>query len=229
MQANLEDLLKQATALAKTFPAAEVEVSRIQTDLTGQEILLRKFREGALAATAKLIYLLGLDPASDLVIVDRNLIAFTLVNAEQSADALVAEAQVHGPGVRELEGLLVTIQEASAKDTCLSQLLPVVDVRMAEGFFGTGPGQSLDTDNRWDFGVQVRWNLTEWVTRRDKLRHSGQDRPGPCHLPGFARQADDGRAAIARIDPELPRSVDHRRAAAEACDGCLRAQQESPR
>ena len=180
MKENLEDLLKQAMGLAKALPAAEVEVARIQTDLHGQEILLRKFREGGEAASAKLIYLLGLDPASELVIADRNLVAFDLVNVDQPAAALVEEAKIHGPGIQELGGLLATIQEAAAKDSGLNQLLPVVDVRLAEGWFGTGPGERLDTDNRFDFGVAVRWNLTEWVTHRDRVRAT-QAKIGQAH------------------------------------------------
>jgi outer membrane protein TolC len=49
-------------------------------------------------------------------------------------------------------------------------LLPVFEVYMAEGVFGTGPGSRSDWDNRWDFGVAARWNLMEHLTRCDRER-----------------------------------------------------------
>jgi outer membrane protein TolC len=167
---NLADLLKQTETLAKTLPAANLEVSRIQGELNGQRILARKFREGALAATAKLIYLLGLDPSSEFVLMDRHLAAFALVRADASTEELVALAQQQGPGVREMEGLLHLIQDATAKSSGMAQFLPVVDFRVAEGGFGTGPGDRMDWDNRLDLGIQVRWNLMEWATKRERQR-----------------------------------------------------------
>ena len=45
-----------------------------------------------------------------------------------------------------------------------------IEVRMAEGIFGTGPGGRSDWDNRWDFGISARWNLMEHFTRCDRER-----------------------------------------------------------
>ncbi|HYV36418.1 MAG TPA: TolC family protein [Gemmataceae bacterium] len=170
MQAHLEDLLKQAVSIAKQLPAAEVEVARVQTEFHGQQQLVRKFREASVAAGAKLIYLLGLDPASELAIMDRSLTAFTLINANVSGEELVAQAEQNGPAIRELEGLLQLVNEASANSQGLSQLMPVFDLRVAEGGFGTGPGDQMTWDNRFDLGMQMRWNLTEWASRRDRQR-----------------------------------------------------------
>ncbi len=41
---------------------------------------------------------------------------------------------------------------------------------MAEGGFGTGPGDDMRWDNRWDLGLQFRWNLTQLVTAADRQR-----------------------------------------------------------
>lgn len=168
--AHLEELLKQSSQLAKTLPAAEVEVSRVQAEALAQQQLIRKFRESSLAATAKLIYLLGLDPQSELAVMDRHLLAFQLVNADVPTDDLVAQAMQKGPGIREMEGLLQTINAALEKSQGIGQYLPVFDVRVAEGAFGTGSGASSTWDNRADLGLQVRWNLTEWCTKRERDR-----------------------------------------------------------
>ena len=84
-EGHLQDLLQQTTALAKTLPTAEIDAVRIQTELRGQQLLVRKMREAALAATAKLIYLLGLDPESELVPMDHSLAEINLVNADAPA------------------------------------------------------------------------------------------------------------------------------------------------
>jgi outer membrane protein TolC len=180
VEGHLQDLLKQTTAIAKTLPAMEVEVARVQTELHGQQLLGRKMREAAMAATAKLIYLLGLDPASELVLTDRYLAAITLVNADAAVDDLVAQALENGPAVREMEGLLSLIQHAHEKSQGLTQYLPVVDLRVAEGGFGTGPGDQMTWDNRMDLGIQLKWNLTEYLTSRERQRVT-QAKIGQAH------------------------------------------------
>src|SRR5439155_12907568 len=124
---SLADLLKQAEGLAKTLPVAEVDVVRIQGEVHGQRQLRRKFQENARAAEAKLIYLLGLDPASELAVMDRQLAAFVLANADLPVDELVALAMQNGPAVREMEGLLQLVHQANDKSQGLSQYLPVFD------------------------------------------------------------------------------------------------------
>jgi outer membrane protein TolC len=180
VEGHLQDLLKQTTAIAMTLPAVEVEVARIQTELNGQQLLTRKMREAAMAATAKLIYLLGLDPASELVLTDRYLATITLVNADVPVDALVAQALENGPAVREMEGLLTLVHQAHEKSQGLAQYLPVLDLRVAEGGFGTGPGDQMSWDNRMDLGIQLRWNLTECLTSRERQRVT-QAKIGQAH------------------------------------------------
>src|SRR5205814_101700 len=137
-------------------------------------------REGATSAAAKLVYLLGLDPCSELVLLDRQLAVLHLVDASGPVCDLVAQALANGPGIRELEGLLALIHESSEKAQGLGKFLPVFEVKMAEGGFGTGPGDQMTWDNRWDLGLQVRWNLTEFLTARDRRRsgtRSGSNAP----------------------------------------------------
>jgi outer membrane protein TolC len=170
LQGYLQELLGRAKKLADIDPGAEVEVERIDTELAAQQQVIRKLREAATAAAAKLVYLLGLDPCSEFVLLDRQLAPFYLVDATAPACDLVTQALATGPGIRELEGLLALIQESSERAKGLVQYLPVFEVKMAEGAFGAGPGDSLTWDNRWDLGLQMRWNLTELATARDRKR-----------------------------------------------------------
>src|SRR5262249_5611878 len=146
------------------------EAVRIRKEVSAQKQSTRQLREGAKAAAAKLLYLLGLDPSAELVPADRQLVAFRLVDVGVPIEQLVERALAGGPGVRELEGLLSLIQQAQAKSQGLGALLPTLDVRMAEGVFGAGPGSRSDWDNRWDLGVQARWNLTPLLTATDRKR-----------------------------------------------------------
>src|SRR5439155_574392 len=97
VEGQLVDLLDRTQKLAKIDQSLTVEVSRIQAELSGQKMLLRKVREGAAAASMKLAYLIGLDPTSELILLDRSLAAFNLVDVNAPADALVGQAMTNGP------------------------------------------------------------------------------------------------------------------------------------
>jgi outer membrane protein TolC len=180
VEGHLQDLLNQTAAIAKSVPAVEIDVSRVQAELTAEQQLLRKMREGSAAATAKLIYHLGLDPASDLVPMDRQLSALNLANVDVPIEELVAKALQNGPAVREMEGMLHLIHQAQEKSQGWAQYLPVFDLRVAEGGFGTGPDQTMAWDNRLDIGVRMEWNLTAWYTAREKQR-ANQAKIGQAH------------------------------------------------
>lgn len=167
---DLESLLERTEKLAASEPPARADVHRIRAELHNRRAVVRKLREQAAAASAKLAYLLGLDPCVELVPVDQSLLPLELVNVEPPVCELVAQALTQGPGVRELEGLLGLIQESMAQAQGPGRFLPVLELRMAEGGFGAGPGSGLDWDNRWDLGLQARWNLTEFLTAREKRR-----------------------------------------------------------
>jgi outer membrane protein TolC len=170
LQGYLEELLGRARKLADIDPGAEVEVERIAAELASQQQVLRKIREGATGANAKLVYLLGLDPCSELTLIDHQLAPLGLVDTSLPACDLVAQALRGGPGIQEMEGLLALIHESTERARGLAQLLPVVEMRMIEGAFGAGPGDQQEWVNRWDLGVQARWNLTEFHTARERKR-----------------------------------------------------------
>jgi outer membrane protein TolC len=172
LETSLQDLLKRAEILAKSEPGALVEVARIRTELGAQQQVRRKLREGANSASAKLVYLLGVDPSAELVPMDRQLVAFQLIDMKIPVTDLVAHAQAVGPGIAEMEGVMGLIQDSIDKSRGLGRYMPVLGLSVAEGGFGTGPGDRMNWDNRLDLLVSARWNLTDLLTRRERQRIS---------------------------------------------------------
>ena len=169
-QKQLEDLLSGARKLATSEPGAQVEVARISTQVKRSAQVLHELREQAARASVKLAYLLGLDPSLTLVPVDEKLTALELVNAQPPVEELVAQVLANGPGVREMEGLLSLAHESIERSRGWGRYMPSVEVNMLEGGFGTGPGDRQDWDNRWDFFVKARWNLTDLLNARERQR-----------------------------------------------------------
>lgn len=169
-QKDLHDLHVRAQKLATTEPGAKVEVARIEAQLRGRDQVMLEMREQAARASVKLAYLLGLDPAVTMVPVDAELVPLDLVDVSPPVADLVARTLAVGPGIHEMEGLLALIHDSIERSKGPGRLLPVFEVYMAEGIFGTGPGSRSDWDNRWDFGMAARWNLTEHFTRCDRER-----------------------------------------------------------
>jgi outer membrane protein TolC len=165
---DMQRLLKFAEGLAGE--GRQAELSRVRAELANRAQLIDRLRAQAEGARAKLAYLLGLGPDCGLVPVDNRLGILRLVDASVPLHDLVAQALTSGPGIREMEGLLGLIQQSIDKAKGPSKYMPVVGLRMAEGIFGAGPGDSSDWDNRFDIILQARWNLTEFVTARDRSR-----------------------------------------------------------
>jgi outer membrane protein TolC len=170
---ELARLLERAKRLANPRtgePGAKVEEIRVAAQLTAQRQTIVQLRDKARAASAKLSYLLGLDPCTTLVPVDEQFVALDLVSTDQAICDMVAQALANGPGVKEMERILGIIQEGNEKSKSLGRYLPVFEVRALEGGFGAGPGDSQTWDNRLDIGLQARWNLTDLFNARDRGR-----------------------------------------------------------
>jgi outer membrane protein TolC len=171
-EARLNELLTQTMALAKVDPGLNVEVTRINAELSAQSVLTVKLREAAKAATARLAYLLGLDPCCDLVTVEPQLVPIKLVDPTLPVQAFVDQALTQGPGVRELEGLLRIVAAARNSNYGWQHWMPAIDLCMQEGAFGAGPGNQLDWANRFDLTVHLRWNLNEFVYAKYKRQQA---------------------------------------------------------
>jgi outer membrane protein TolC len=146
----LEALLADAHKLAKTEGAARVEVARIEAELAGRRQSEAKLQGQAAAATAKLKYLCGLNPAAVIQPRDVRLKAIDLVDAGASVAELTAQAMAQGPGVREMAGLLDLIQRAADR-THLTTLCE---------------GDGIEDDA----GFKIGCGLSELFTQRQKRR-----------------------------------------------------------
>lgn len=176
MHKELTDLLGNAEKLAKAEKGAEIEAVRVRSELLGRAQLIQKLQAQADAASAKLVYLLGLDPCVELVPVDPLLVPIALVDAQPDTCELVAQALSQGPGIRELEGMLALVEDAMRRAQGPGKYLPCVDMRILEGAFGAGPGDQMDWANRMDAVVQVRWNLSGLATARERQQIANAQR-----------------------------------------------------
>jgi len=143
-------------------------VETIKASLSGRHQLIARLRQQGDAASAKLVYLLGLPPCTCLVPVDLVVAPVELVDVTPPACDLVAQVLAAGPGVKELEGIISLSQLALDKTHGHNNLLPILQLNLCEGPFGAGPGASLAWDNRLDIGLQARWNLTQLCQTEQK-------------------------------------------------------------
>ncbi len=167
---RLADLLDRAEKVAAQVSGTAVEVARIRAEVDAEDQAILKLRQQQQAAQAKLLYVLGLDPCSTLVPIDVGLLPFDLIDATPPVCDLVAQALRTGPGIQEMQGLLNLIHQSIERAQGPGKYMPIFELHLAEGGFGTGPGDRMDWDNRFDLGLQARWNLTELVTARDRQR-----------------------------------------------------------
>lgn len=162
------DLLKRAQATAPE--GGKVLAESVQAELRGILQTEARLNQQGDAASAKLAYLLGMDPLCPLVSVDETLAPIDLVDATAPTPVLVSRALADGPGVHELQGLLAVIDCGLADMSSPKMFLPKVELCMGEGAFAAGPDSTLTWVNRFDVGVQARWDLTEMLKARDEKR-----------------------------------------------------------
>jgi outer membrane protein TolC len=170
LQNDLEKVRDRARRALPALPETQVEYRRVEAQARVVERSLVNFRQQAARASAKLVYLLGVNPCVTLVPADEQLVPLELVDVSAPVCDLVAQVLANGPGIQEMEGLLALVQESMRRAEGPGKYLPVFETRMSEGGFGTGPGDRQDWDNRWDLGIQARWNLTNLLTRGERQR-----------------------------------------------------------
>jgi outer membrane protein TolC len=171
-EAKLKNLLEQSIALAKVDPGLRVEVTRIEAELMAQTVLTVRLREASKASAAKLAYLLGLNPCCEFLVADGKLVPITLLDGKDPVQGYVEQALTRGPGVRELEGLLRAVEAARSTNYGLTHWMPSIEVNLIEGGFGAGPGRQLDWANRFDLGVHMKWNLSEFYYSKLKRQQA---------------------------------------------------------
>jgi outer membrane protein TolC len=168
LEKNQRELLKRAEDLEKQ--GGKVLAESVRAELAATSVAEAKLHQQGDAASFKLAYLLGLDPECTLVPVDETLAPIDVVDATPAASVLVGQALANGPGVHELEGLLAAIDDGMAELEGPKKYLPTLDLCVGEGAFGAGPNADMLWANRFDVGVEARWNLTELLRAKDEKR-----------------------------------------------------------
>lgn len=153
-------ILRRAEIIAKTESSADQLVAGLRSSLSAHDYQAAQVRQQGDAASAKLVYLLGLPPLTKLVPVDPVLVPVELLDTSPPVEVLVDRALTTGPGVQELTGLMNVIQTGLDMSYGRQNLLPTVEVTMWEGLIAAGPGGSTFTDNRFDACLQLKWNIT---------------------------------------------------------------------
>jgi outer membrane protein TolC len=123
LQKYQENLLRRGEDIAKSDRSASVLVESLRSEMAGRRASVEKFHQQADAAATKLAYLLDLPPDSPVVPQDVTLAPVDLVDTSAPVAALVERAQSEGPGVRELSGLMATIEQGIASvRPCLARI-----------------------------------------------------------------------------------------------------------
>jgi outer membrane protein TolC len=162
--AEVRDWLERAQKLAAVEQAVEVEVARLQAALAGSQQVAAQLRQQQAAGLLKLAYHLGVDSAVPLVPVETEFPALTLLEPTAPVEPLVAQVLANGVGVAELTTVLHLLEAGQAYAEGRGRWLPTVEVQAHEGAFAAGPNGNLGLSNRFDVGVQARWNVTSLFT-----------------------------------------------------------------
>ncbi len=178
---QLEALLEKAQKAATATPGAAIEVAVIKSTLRSREQLILQLQQDAARASAKLVYLLGIDPCSTIAVADDHLVPLDLVDPARPVCDLVQMAMTNGPGIQEMERILALIEEGASRANGPAKYMPIVEMNMIEGGFGTGPGASTSWNNRMDLGLQVRWDLSQFWTQNER-EHLMRARTAEAHL-----------------------------------------------
>ncbi|MGL4549823.1 MAG: TolC family protein [Gemmataceae bacterium] len=213
-------VLERAEKLAKREAAAAALVATAKATVANRQGTAAKLRQQANAASLKLVYLLGLPPATVLVPADKVITPVELVDVTPPTEALVGRAVTAGPGVRELEGLLNVIQTGLDKSYGYHNLLPTFGVNVFEGAIGAGPGGSLAFDNRLDVTLSMRWNLAEIAKteyNRQRARHrQAQTQYAMSDLRGkLAFGVQEGKDAVLHGREQIGLAADQIRESSE--------------
>jgi outer membrane protein TolC len=156
-----DDLLKRAKDLQKDV--GDILIENVRVEVTGRKQVLAKLHQQGDAASAKLVYLLGLDPQAQLVPTDDVPAPIDAIDVSPDSAALVERALTSGPGV-------AVLQDGMAQLEGPKRFVPKIELTATEGLFMAGPGSQLDSANRFDLGLQARWNLTDFITAQEQRR-----------------------------------------------------------
>jgi outer membrane protein TolC len=175
LQKYQDSLLHRAEDLAKTDRSAAVLVESLRADSAGRHAVQAKLHQQGDAAAAKLAYLLNLPPEIVVVPQDASLVPIDLVDASVPADALIEEALSNGPGVRELSGLIATIEAGiNSVPPCLARL-PNVSRQLQRAGFKLQEAHLALEDVRGKLAAAVLEARGAILSGRDQVRDSADN------------------------------------------------------
>jgi outer membrane protein TolC len=108
-----EKLLERARKLAASEKPVQVVVESIEAAVNGQQQSIIQIHQQSEAVAAKLAYLMGMNGGT--LTTTEKLEPIDRVDMSVPVEVLVRRAQDNGPGVRELQGLIVSIQQGIAQ------------------------------------------------------------------------------------------------------------------
>jgi outer membrane protein TolC len=107
-----QKLLGRVSKLAASERPVQVVVEAVETSVNGQQQNILHTQQQIGAAATKLAYLMGINDG--ILTPTETLVPINRVDTSVPLEALVRQAQENGPGVRELQGLIASIQQGIA-------------------------------------------------------------------------------------------------------------------
>jgi outer membrane protein TolC len=108
-----QKLLSRARLLAKSERPVQVVVEAVETSVNGRQQYILHTQQQTGAVAAKLAYLMGMN--GGILTPTETLEPINRVDTSVPVEVLVRQAQENGPGVRELQGLIASIQQSIAE------------------------------------------------------------------------------------------------------------------
>ena len=163
---RIQELYDRSKNLYDQDLGSMVGVLTNKTKLDAQLINLNRARERQLAASARLVQLLNLEPGTRLFADDERLSPVMLVDESRPEQELISQALQQGPGLGEVVALISALQEQE-RELRRKALWPTVSFRVGTGGFGGGIGSTYDDfDVRTDYGMDVYWDVMKIVGTR---------------------------------------------------------------
>lgn len=152
------ELVKRSEQLHKQGLAPPVHVLSTRSQHQAQRQFLLKAQQGQLAAGAKLVQLLELEPGTRVFAAEDHLVPINLVD-DKPLDVLIERAMDQGPGLAEVIALLSALDQQE-KQLRRIAFLPTISADVGIGTFGGGIGASHESfADRTDVGLNAYWDV----------------------------------------------------------------------
>jgi len=153
---NVAAQIEEAVAIGLAFKG-DLLRARVQTDK--YLLTLRQTREQQRVAAARLAQILHLDPAIDLAAVDTDLVPLSLVETNATLDALVTQAVLTRPEIKQNRAQLEAALNAR-KGAVYGPLIPSAGVQIFAGGLGGGvSGESSTFGQSEDYQFTLGWRI----------------------------------------------------------------------